>query len=64
VASTIHVELGGGELDTVASVRPTLVMQEAVTAETPVIRVRSRPPIAVVVAIVTILLALLVVLVL
>jgi pSer/pThr/pTyr-binding forkhead associated (FHA) protein len=35
VGSQVHVELGGGELDTVASVRPTLVMQEAVTAEMP-----------------------------
>lgn len=64
VASTIHVELGGGELDTVASVRPTLVMQEAVTAETPVIRARRRPPVAVIAAIVAVLLALLVVVVL
>ena len=62
VASTIHVELGGGELDTVASVRPTLVLQDAVTAETPAIRVRSKPPLAVVVGVaVVILLALLVV---
>lgn len=64
VASSIHVELGGGELDTVASVRPTLVMQEAVTAETPVIRARPKVPIAVIVAVVTILLALLLVVVL
>lgn len=61
VASTIHVELGGGELDTVASVRPTLVMQEPVTAETPVIRVRSTPPLAVLIGVLVVLLALLVV---
>ena len=61
VASSIRVELGGGELDTVASVRPTLVMQDAVTAETPVVVARGRPPIAVLIALAAVLLALLVI---
>ena len=66
VATTIRVELGGGELDTVASVRPTLVLQDAVTAEMPVIRAAraKRPPVAVLIGVVALLLALLVVLVL
>jgi predicted component of type VI protein secretion system len=58
VASTIRVELGGGELDTVASVRPTLVMQDAVTAETPVISARRTPPLPLLIALATILLVL------
>ena len=61
VASSIRVELGGGELDTVASVRPTLVMQEAVTAETPVVTARGRPPLPVLVGVLAVLLALLVI---
>ena len=63
VASTIRVELGGGELDTVASVRPTLVLQDAVTAEMPVIKTAhaKRPPVAVLLALAVVLLALLVV---
>jgi predicted component of type VI protein secretion system len=57
----IRVELGGGELDTVASVRPTLVMQDAVTAETPIVVVRRKPPASLIVGLAVILLALLVI---
>jgi len=56
VPSGVRVELGGGELDTVQSVRPTLVMQEAVTAETPVVATRRPAPVAIVVAVVLVLL--------
>ena len=61
VASSIRVELGGGELDTVASVRPTLVMQEAITAETPVVAARAKPPLAALIGVAVVLLALLVI---
>jgi pSer/pThr/pTyr-binding forkhead associated (FHA) protein len=64
VGSQVHVELGGGELDTVASVRPTLVMQEAVTAETPIVTVRRGPPLMLVLALLGVLLGLVVVFVL
>jgi pSer/pThr/pTyr-binding forkhead associated (FHA) protein len=63
VPSSIRVELGGGELDTVASVRPTLVMQEAITAETPIVVARRRPPTAVLLAVVLVLIVLAVLLV-
>jgi pSer/pThr/pTyr-binding forkhead associated (FHA) protein len=64
VPSHIRVELGGGELDTVASVRPTLVMQEAVTAEMPIVRSRTRPPLPMLIGLVAVLLAMLVIFVL
>ena len=64
----IRVELGGGELDTVASVRPTLVMQEAITAEMPVVGRapgwRARPWASLAIGLVVILLALLAIFVL
>ena len=64
IPAHVRVELGGGELDTVASVRPTLVMQEAVTAEMPIVRSRPRLPPPAIIALVVIVLALLVVFVL
>lgn len=61
--AALRVELGGGELDTTASVRPTLVMQEAITMERPVVRAGKRVPRAAILGGVALLVALVVLLV-